>query len=334
MDLIGNTEVRQRLRALSEDGHLHHCLIFEGPDGVGKAASAIWLAQVINCEADGPQRPCGSCWSCRQIPKGQHPDIIRLGVDEKKATPIISVDQARDLLSQLTLRPYVARQRLVIIDPVDAMTPAAANAMLKTFEEPPSATGFILVSSAAASLLPTVRSRSQRIRFAPVGTEELERWLHEKGVEDAAEVARLAEGCPGRALGLSVDEVGAWRGSRDALVDALSQPMEARFKFGEALARGDRAKWTGRLEQTLMAISAVLRDALAAEQGRGPLYNTDRPDLVADWRARLGPGGIASLAGAVGAARENLEHNVNGRLIVDGLMAHVSQALHSSPGRP
>jgi DNA polymerase-3 subunit delta' len=331
MELIGNSSVRTRLRELADGGRLHHCLLFEGPQGIGKASSALWLAMTVNCEADEPARPCGSCWSCRQIPKGQHPDVIQLGLDLKKATPIISVSQAREVLQQLMLRPFHARHRFVIIDPMDAMTPAAANAMLKTFEEPPGATGFILVSSSAASLLPTVRSRSQRIRFAPVSTDELTAWLEAKGVEDPAEVARLAEGCPGRALGLSVSDAAAWRASRDALMDALSLSVDERFKFSEKMARGDRAAWTSRLEDTLTAVSAVLRDALAAECGGPPIYNTDRPQLVQRWGERLGPEGIAQLAGVVGGTRDNLAHNVNGRLLMDSFMAHLVRAL--SPPR-
>ena len=327
MDLIGNQQVRARLRSLAEAERLHHCLLFEGPEGVGKAASALWLAQVVNCAAENTARPCGTCWSCRQIPKGQHPDIICVGLDPGKATAIISVDQAREVLQQLSLRPFHARHRFVIIDPMDAMTSAAANAMLKTLEEPPAATGFVLISSAAASLLPTVRSRCQRIRFAPVPLTELTAWLERRGVADAEEVARLAEGCPGRALGLSVSEAGAWRKSRDALLAALECPIEQRFKYGEKLARGDRAVWVDRVEQTLTAVSTVLRDALATQRGGGPIYNTDRPELVTAWTARLGPEGIARLAGVVGAARDNLDHNVNGRLLADGFLAHLSAAL-------
>jgi len=327
---IGNTDTRSRLRSLAQDDHLHPCLLFEGPDGVGKAATALWLAAVINCEQAPVDEPCGACWSCRQIPKGQHPDVICIGPDPKKHTRIISVEQARDLLSQLVLRPFHARMRLVIIDPADAMTPPAANALLKTFEEPPDATGFVLVTSAVGSLLPTVRSRSQRIRFAPVSVASLADWLRERGEADAEEVARLAEGCPGRALGLSVQEAGAWRESRDALITALEADVGERFAFAEKLARGDRSAWTQRVEFTLEAVACLLRDALASLRD-GPLrYNTDRPELVRAWADRLGHDGIAGVASAVGMARTNLEHNVNGRLLTDGLLAQLNRALRPS----
>jgi len=333
MDLIGNRHVRETLSGLADADRLHHCLLFEGPQGVGKASTARWLAMVANCEAEVAGRPCMRCWSCRQIPKGQHPDVIELGLDPKKTAAIISVDQARGLSQQLRLRPFQARRRFVIIDPMDAMTPAAANAMLKTFEEPPDETGFVLITSAAASILPTVRSRSQRIRFAPVSVSELSEWLADRGVENAEEVARLAEGCPGRALGLRVSETGAWRESRDALIEALDGPMEQRLKFGETLTRGDRVKWQGNMENTLTAISAVLRDALSVGEGGMPFYNTDRPKLVDGWGQKLGCEGIAVLAGVVGAAWDNLEHNVNGRLLADGLISHLSKALTAGRGK-
>ena len=140
-------------------------------------------------------------------------------------------------------------------------------------------------------------------------------------------------GSPGRALGLSVSGAGAWRESRDQLEDTLALPADQRFKFAEKLARGDRQAWTARMNDMLTAVSAVLRDALAAEAGGAPIYNTDRPELVGQWAARLGPAGIARLAGEVGAARDNLDHNVNGRLMVDGFLAHLVGALRAPGGR-
>ena len=110
------------------------------------------------------------------------PDVIRVGVDPKKTAAIISVGQARELHKQLMVKPFHARRRFVIFDPADAMTPEAANALLKTFEDPPSQTHFVLITGAPASLLMTVRSRSQRIRFAPVKEDVLVAWLTQRGV--------------------------------------------------------------------------------------------------------------------------------------------------------
>jgi DNA polymerase-3 subunit delta' len=326
---VGNQMTRNRLHKLVEIDRLHACLLFEGPRSVGKATTALWLAALANCEAeDTSARPCGGCWTCRQIPKGQHPDIIQIGLDPSKTAPIISVAQARAVISQLTVKPFHARRRFVIIDPADSMTAEAANALLKTFEDPPSQTHFVLVSSAPASLLLTVRSRSQRVRFAPAQQAEIQAWLEEQSIEQPAEVARLSEGCPGRALTMDLEGVDDWRHARDALTDAVGGDVASRFKFAERLTKGDRTKWSRRVEQSLDALSSVLRDALAVSQNGTILYNEDRPDLVSDWALRLGPTGVAQMADVVADAHERLARFVNGRLVIDAVLTQLVHALN------
>ena len=325
---IGNTNIRDRLRSLVEADRLHPCLLFEGPPGLGKATTAIWLATVANCDADMPsQRPCGGCWSCRQIPKGNHPDVLTVGLDTSKTASIISVAQARAVISQLTVKPFHARKRFVIIDPADAMTPEAANALLKTFEDPPELTHFILVTGAPASLLLTVRSRSQRIRFAPVATGELSAWLEERGMEQAELVAAAAEGCPGRALGLDLTGSMGWRNARDAFLEALQGDTAARLKFAENLCRGERSKWLTSVEETLDAIATLLRDGLAVRSGGKAFYNEDRPEVVEVWARALEPASVAGLADALSDARERLDRFVSGRLVMDALLARLRRVL-------
>ena len=328
---LGNDKILDRLQALVQDDRLHPCLLFEGPVGLGKATAATWLACMANCEAD--RRPCGECWSCRQIPKGQHPDILMVGVDPKKTAKIISVAQARELQRQLTVKPFHARKRFVIIDPADAMTPEAANALLKTFEDPPSQTHFILVTGAPASLLLTVRSRSQRIRFSPVADDTLIPWLERRGVEHAVEVARAAEGCPGRGLTLDVSGVDEWRSARDGFVDALMGDVAARLKFAENLARGDRTKWSPKVDQTLDAVGSLLRDALSICHGGEILYNPDRVETVQGWANALGTEGVAEATLALRDARERLDRFVNGRLVLDAFIASLASRLDTGGSR-
>ena len=329
VDFIGNREIRERLRFLSDTDRLHSCMLFEGPDGIGKSTTAMWLAMLANCEQrqEGAE-PCGNCWSCRQIPKGQHPDIIHIGLDPSKTAPIISVGQSRKLISQLTVKPFNAKHRFVIIDPADSMTPEAANALLKTFEDPPAQTHFVLVTSAPVSLLLTVRSRSQRIRFAPVSDNELAQWLSTRGVDAPSEVARLAEGRPGHALTLNLDQADDWRVLRNQFLDALSLDAAGRFRYAESLCKGDRGKWIHQVESTLDAVSGLLRDALACSSGAQILYNDDRSDLVRDWADRLGPSGIAALSVAISEARERLQRFVSGRLVLDAFMGRLVDTLN------
>ena len=331
---VGNEKTRERLRKLGERDRLHSCMLFEGPRGVGKATTALWLASMVNCDAeDKVQRPCGVCWSCRQIPKGQHPDIIHVGLDPSKTAPIISVGQARNVISQLTVKPFHARHRFVIIDPAEAMTPEAANALLKTFEDPPAQTHFILVTAAPASLLLTVRSRSQRVRFAPVPEMEIQSWLETQGVAEPSKAARLSEGCPGRALTMDTAGEDDWRQARDALVEALEGDTAKRFKFAESLCKGDRSKWSAKVDRSLLAMSSLLRDALSVSHNGTIVYNDDRPELVEDWARRLGPRGVADMADVLEDAQERLARFVNGRLVVDAVLAQVGQALERGGGR-
>ena len=322
---LGNEHLINRLQSLVENDRLHPCLLFEGPVGVGKATTATWLACLANCEA--PQRPCGDCWSCRQIPNGQHPDIIMVGVDPKKTAKIISVGQARELQRQLIVKPFHAKKRFVIIDPADAMTPEAANALLKTFEDPPSQTHFVLVTGAPASLLLTVRSRSQRIRFAPVEEDALRAWMERRGDSASDLAVEAAEGCPGRALTLDTAGIEEWRAARDAFIDAMRGDVATRLKFAETLGRGERSKWVAKVNLTLDAIGTLLRDALSVTHGGTIQYNRDCSQTVNEWSKALGSRGIARAVEILDEAHQRLDRFVSGRLVLDSLMASLRTLL-------
>lgn len=327
---IGNERARDQLQRLVETDRLHPCLLWEGAEGVGKATTALWLAMLSNCESDEQTaRPCGRCWSCRQIPKGQHPDVLHVGLDPSKTAPIISVAQARDVISQLTVKPFHARRRFVIIDPADAMTAEAANALLKTFEDPPAQTHFILVTSAPASLLLTVRSRSQRLRFAPVAEAEIATWLAGQGVAQAEKIARASEGCPGRAKTMEPDTEEGMLAARDALLDALGKDVAGRLKYAETLCRGDRTKWSPVVDDTLDALGGLIRDTLAVRAGGVPFYNEDQPEVIARWAVRLDEAALAGLTHTLAEAKERLSRYVSGRLVMDAVLADVAQRVGS-----
>jgi DNA polymerase-3 subunit delta' len=321
---LGNASVRARLGELGRDGRLHGCLLFEGPRGVGKALTARWLAQVWNCELQGPE-PCGACWSCRQIAKRSHPDVLQVGIDPERKNPIISVEQARQVIAELQVKPFHAGRRVVILDPADAMNPQAANALLKTLEEPRPDTGFVLITSAVSKIIPTILSRSQRVRFGPVALDELVPFLRTRGIAEPERLAVLAEGCPGTALALAEGGTEAWTETRDALLDALRQGQSARFELvARFKARDDRAGQ----DRLLDVLSTLVRDAIAVQGGGGrSLFHADRRDVVEDWAARLGYAGAARIAVAIDRTREDIEINVSPQMSLDGLIATVHAEL-------
>ncbi len=223
-DIIGHRDVLETLSRAHVTDTVHHAYLFAGPAGVGKRLVADWFAALVNCAGNASERvpePCGRCRHCRRIlvdygsEEGVgHPDVIRLEPDGRT----IKIAQVRDVIRVVPFPPIEAAYRVVIIDPADALGEASANALLKTLEEPPSRTRFILVSSRADALLVTIVSRCQRMVFGRLPPDDLAGWLtarHAVPEAQAHAVATVAGGSAGNALALLQDPV---MSNRDGLV--------------------------------------------------------------------------------------------------------------------
>lgn len=338
--LVGHAATLDRLTRAHDDGRLHHALLIEGPPGVGKHTLARRLALAVNCAAPrgagllGPPapRPCGQCPPCRQILAGTHPDVITLVPDPEKASQTIAVDQIREVVRVSGYHRHSAARRFVIVDPAEAMLPAAANALLKTLEEPNAGTTFILVASHARALLPTILSRCQRVRLGAVPEAELAAWLGERGHPDGPRLARLSMGCPGHALRLAEGELAERATLRDGLVRAVSGDLAALYEFSEKLCKGTRPEWSPRVEAVLGVLEDLLRDASIRGAGAtSPLLDEDARAIADDWGARLWPDGVARVSEAIAETREMLAVNVAGRTLLDALMARVRSELGRAP---
>lgn len=322
-DILGQQRTCEQLWAAVRSDRLHHCYLFEGPEGVGKATVALRLAMAANCEgaADGPL-PCAACAPCRSIAAGQHPDVLELRPDPKKASGTITIDQVREVLRLLSLHRHSARRRFVIVDPADLVRTEATNALLKTLEEPPLGTGFVLVTSRAASLLPTVISRSLRVRFGAVPADALVPWLAARGLAQPALLARLSLGSPGLAIQLGEGRLEALDKARAALIEALGQGPGGLFEYCDKLTASPRTAWEPRVELCLDALEMLLRDAVCCA--------ADQPDRVLDpahlelarsWAERLWPSGIPRVERALEEARARLALNVPPRLVMEALLS-------------
>jgi len=171
--IIGQERPKRFLQAALRSERLAHALLFHGEERIGKLLTARVLAQAVNCEAIPPPDPpdaCGACRSCHQIETGAHPDVTILTATSGKG----ETDQTREIESRFIYRPLIGRRKIVILDNADLLRREAANALLKTIEEPPPDSLIILVSSRPEALLPTIRSRCQEIRFAPLALDQVE----------------------------------------------------------------------------------------------------------------------------------------------------------------
>ena len=207
----GQPRVVEVLRSALVAGRPHHAYLFDGPAGTGKATTARALMAALNCQAPpAVGDACGECESCLKLSTGSHPDLILVDM-----TLAGLADEIEKLVRRLQFPPFEGQVQLVLVDPADAFAAptaqTAANRLLKTLEEPRPRTHFVLVTTAATALLSTIRSRCQRLRFAPLPDADLQQVLidaHAVPSELAASVSKLAQGSLGRALQFVQDQDG------------------------------------------------------------------------------------------------------------------------------
>jgi DNA polymerase-3 subunit delta' len=248
LSAIRDQEVALRLLGnFMRSGRVPHGLLFWGPGGVGKRLSAYALARALNCrEAEGDA--CGACLSCRKIDSGNHPDIKE--VRPRGTSRQILMADIDDVTEFAMLRPYEGRYRVTILLDAERMNPTAQNHFLKTLEEPPGRSLFILVTEAPRVLLPTIRSRCQPVRFRrllPDTVVELLERQHALPDDTARAIAALAQGRMDRAYDLLTTDKRAQMLDATARLGAGEDPMGLAAQFAGVIdaqrkARADEVK--------------------------------------------------------------------------------------------
>jgi DNA polymerase-3 subunit delta' len=200
-----NAAAMQRFSRLTANHRLAHAYLLVGPQDSGKTQTALALAQMVNCESEG-SKPCTECPACRKIASGNHPDVHVLGNDEMDT---IKIEEIRFLLSRAHLMAYEAKTKVFIIRNIELMTLEAANALLKTLEEPAANTLMILTTSVPEANLDTIKSRCHTVKFFPSSVNRIAKILVDEGVriEDAHFLAVYSEGCLGKTRKLMEQEI-------------------------------------------------------------------------------------------------------------------------------
>jgi DNA polymerase-3 subunit delta' len=321
--ITGHRPLLALLSRTSARGALPPSLIFSGPSGVGKRLSAVALAQALNCanpvEWDGGVDACGACPSCRRIARGVHADVL---IVEPGESGSIKVDQVRDAIERAAYRPFEGRRRVVIIDEADALIAEAQNALLKTLEEPPPASVFVLVTSRPDVLLPTVRSRCQHLRFGALGATEVADALiraHGMEADDAHAAAAASDGRIGRALDESTEDAVAARASAARLLTLAASSSDPRRRLDGAKAMSGAAPTRADLAVRLSVLSSLLRDlgVLLSRADDRRLANADmKPQLQSLLRWFDSDRALRAFA-AVDRALAALERNASPKIVAD-----------------
>lgn len=291
-DLIGHERPIGFLKTVLDNGCLGHAYLFHGTDGIGKQQVALRLAQTILCEQNRDERAadsCGACRGCLQVVARTHPDFLLIEPDRELANPQIKIEQIRELESQVVYRPLIAARKVFIIDEADRLTIGAANALLKTLEEPPTHALFLLVTSRIDALPATIRSRCQRLRFSPPSEEQVQRALRTQlgwSAADAQFVAMLTESRIGLALKSDPTALRAQQEEFGALAGAKAlQSSASVLTIAETLHRAERAtealSWLARWVRDLILTRAGSEPGFLVNQDRRPaLEQGARPDQL------------------------------------------------------
>lgn len=276
--ILGQARAVDLLRRSIAAGRLAHAYAFTGTPGIGKRATALALAKACLCPLN-PGEGCDTCAECRLVEALSHPDLfvedLSRAQAERPTASQVSIEQVRRVRGHLALRPVRGARKIAIVDDAERMTADAQNALLKTLEEPPGRTTLVLVATNAAALLPTIRSRCQQVRFAPLEEDSIERLLVAAGIDpvDARTAAPLAEGSLARARDLASGELaGRCRDLRERLDRLHATPVAEILDLASEMtaSKAARAEQAALVATVLDWCRGRVRDAVAAPGGEGP----------------------------------------------------------------
>jgi DNA polymerase-3 subunit delta' len=318
-NLLGHEWAVQLLAGQLARGRLRHAYLITGPAGVGRRTLALSLAQAINCPTPlAPGIPCQTCRTCAQIARQQHPDLAVVQAENVGGT--LKVEQIRELQRSLNLAPYQAQYRVAALLRFEEAHASAANALLKTLEEPPPQVILLLTAESADALLPTVVSRCEVLRLRPLAPPALAQGLAEKWQippEAAHLLAHISDGLPGYAHFLhhhpeAMEQRLAWL---DEHLHLLQNNRVTRFLYAEKIAE-DKPLF----RQAIRTWTSLWNDVLHLHTGlTARVTNLDRQEQMAHLAGRVSLSAIRHALLSLDQALERLERNVNTRLTAEVL---------------
>jgi DNA polymerase-3 subunit delta' len=334
--LLGNQRAKETIGRMLKAGRVPGGLLFAGEDGVGKKLFALELAKALNCRARVGVEACDKCPACQRIMRwtlpaaddrdahkkiiwSEHPDV---GMARPYGRAIL-VDQMRDLEREANFRPFEGSARVFLIEDADKLNDASSNALLKTLEEPPVTSHLILITARPAALLPTIRSRCQVIRFAPLAAKEIEEHLSRTkklSQKDARVLARVAQGSIGRALNADLENYRARREAMLAVLNALVLTGD-RARLLRAAEEMNDAKRKDEYEPRLDVLEILIRDvwALALGAPAEQIVNEDLRAQLSQISARVESHRAAGWLTLVETLRGQLSVNINRKVATDAL---------------
>ena len=309
-----------------------HAYLLSGPPHVGKMALALNLAQAVNC-LEGPGVPCGSCNQCARIAQGLHAGIFVLfpgqEIDgEQSPKTVIGINGIREATRRVSLNPYEGSFNVVIINGAETMSEDASNALLKTLEEPPTHSLFILLTGNEDAVLTTVRSRCRNMSLIPLSKDLMVERLvteHQTTPEQAEHLFRLSRGCMGWAIGALGDPqvLEQRQADLEKMQETLEAGLETRFTYANEVA----TLFASEREAAKDLLSIWLRwwrDLLLIKEGADAfLHNSDYKESLKSQASGLSTAAVVQFINRLIQTMSNLDSNVNPRLAMEVLMLNL-----------
>jgi len=329
--VLGQDHAVRVFRGILSRGRLAHAYLFVGPAGVGKATFAREVAKAVLCRNPKPDA-CDVCESCTRFEAGNHGDYHYTAPPEGKR--FVAIEDIRALQSAISIKPVEGGYKTFVVDDAHMMTAQAANAFLKTLEEPPPKSLLILIAPTLEGLLDTIISRCQRMRFRPIAPDVIARVLveqHDVDAERAASLAQFAGGSIGRAAALAQGEADELRDWIFDLAGRLA-PDNAPDLAGEVVGNTKQAgasleETRGQLRVVLGFLLLYYRDLLmlATEGAQDKVFNIDRIAALEQQATRWPAQRFERAADRVLEAMTQLDMNANVQLLIEGMLMDLAR---------
>ena len=317
-NIIGQSPLIAKMEQILAGGRIVHAYLFEGPAGAGKKTMSGLFAQALLCTKP-EDKPCHECIPCKQYESGNHPDVLWVRRLEDKTA--ISVDQIRELQSEIKVKPYQEGRRICFIDEAHLMNQQSQNALLKTLEEPPSHTLFFLLAGNTSSLLPTIISRCQLLRIDNLSREDIVTLLNKRlsiGYEEASTYEALSQGNPGQALALAGDE--EFRALREQLINGMNDAGTP--KIIDLI--GPFTEYKERVEDLFTILQLWIRDIIILKETEdfNFIINRDQFPLLRKQASYFTSEALQVMIGSIEQSRKRLKSNTNYQLTIEAMLSH------------
>ncbi|MFH1380735.1 MAG: DNA polymerase III subunit delta' [Candidatus Omnitrophota bacterium] len=316
-DIKGQDSVLDILKKSIEKGRIFSSYLFVGPDGVGKSLTAGVFAKAINCLERNGVDPCGNCSPCKKIDLKIHPDV--LFIEPKANSSSIAIDEIRKMLIQTNFKPYEAKMKVFIIENTHSMNAEAANAFLKTLEEPPESTVFILIARSKEMLLPTIVSRCHVVEFLSAPRDLVHEVIRNKFSitdDEALVLSNFASGSIGKAVRMK---------NQNAIV-RKNRIIDSFFSGGIDF-QDELSLYSGKMElkENLEFLLSLLRDMFLCnlKEPKDAFFNIDKIEKIKQYAGRFSSERLDFIIKKVIMLLSYVDYNVNPKMIIDSLTLEV-----------